>query len=232
MLIVFGVCLSLSSETFDCGDVNNDGDINVFDITFIIAYLYMDGPAPPEPRLADVNNSGETNIFDISDLISNLYLGGSEPNCPPPMAPPYGNLVNIIDCYERGETRVPPEEDCIEYNYDGTSTLLIRHINAGFNCCPLDIYSYISIAGNQITIYEYETFDTAGPCPCMCLYEIYYEINNLPPGEYTIEIRGQCIWPDDDYLVYTTDLVSSPVGEYCLYRGYYPWEEWKAQSED
>ncbi len=231
LIIILTVCLSISSNAFDCGDVNIDGSVNIFDITYIIGYLYLAGPAPQELRLADVNNSGDINIFDITDLISFLYLGGAEPNCPPPIGPPSGNLVNIIGCYERGETGVPPEEDCVEYNYDGSSTLLIRHINAGFNCCPLEIYSDIDIAGDDIEIQEFETFDTAGPCPCLCLYEVFYQINNLPPGQYTIEIKGQYLWPEDDYLNFTVDLSSVPVGEFCIYRGYYPWEDWGIPSK-
>lgn len=30
----------------DCGDVNFDSAVNIFDITHLISYLYMDGPAP------------------------------------------------------------------------------------------------------------------------------------------------------------------------------------------
>jgi hypothetical protein len=231
LLIVALVCLSLPSNGFDCGDVNNDGAINIFDATFIIRYLYLNGAQPPEMHLADVNNSGEVNIFDITDLISFMYLDGDELECPPPLDPPSGSLVNIIDCFERGDVRVPPEEDCIEYNYDGTSTLLIRHINAGFNCCPLEIYSNISIAGDEIMIQEYETFDTAGPCACLCLFEVYYQIDNLPPGQYTIEIQGQYVDPADDFLNFTVDLRDTPIGEFSLYRGYYPWVDWSDASK-
>jgi hypothetical protein len=226
LLIFVLVCFSLPSNGFECGDVNTDGIINIFDATYLVSYLYLYGPQPPEMHLADVNNSGEVNIFDITDLVSYLYLEGPALNCPPPMDPPSGNLVNIIDCFERGEVRVPPEEDCVEYNYDGTSTLLIRHINAGFNCCPLEIYSDINIAAGDIVIQEYETFDTLGPCACLCLYEVYYQIDNLPPGEYTIEIQGQCVYSDDDFLNFTVDLSVEPIGEFSIYRGYYPWVDW------
>jgi hypothetical protein len=72
------------TDIFDpvCGDVNNDGWINILDITFLIAYLYQGGPAPIPPEIADVNSSGEINILDITYLISNLYMGGPEPICP------------------------------------------------------------------------------------------------------------------------------------------------------
>ncbi len=64
-----------------CGDVNCDGKINIFDITYLIAYLYKGGPAPVSIEAADVNNDGAVNIFDITYLIAYLYKGGLSPHC-------------------------------------------------------------------------------------------------------------------------------------------------------
>jgi len=60
------------------GDVNGDGDINIFDITSLIDYLYRDGPEP-NAYAADVNADGVINIFDITYLITYLYLEGPPP---------------------------------------------------------------------------------------------------------------------------------------------------------
>lgn len=67
-----------------CGDINGDYIIDIFDITDLIFYLYMDGLPPVDFQMADVNNDGAINIFDVSYLISYLYLGGPEP-CNPPL---------------------------------------------------------------------------------------------------------------------------------------------------
>jgi len=64
-----------------CGDVNSDETLNIFDITYIISYLYISGPTPNPPESADVNHDSAVNIFDITYLISFLYLDGPEPNC-------------------------------------------------------------------------------------------------------------------------------------------------------
>lgn len=69
-------------DSYLCGDPNNDEAINILDVTFLISYLYKDGPAPEYPNSADVNNSGETNILDITYIIAYLYQGGPEPDCP------------------------------------------------------------------------------------------------------------------------------------------------------
>jgi hypothetical protein len=68
--------------SFLCGDANKDGTVNIFDITFLISYLYSDGPPPDPMESGDVNNDGIINIFDATYLISYLYLDGPEPDCP------------------------------------------------------------------------------------------------------------------------------------------------------
>jgi hypothetical protein len=67
---------------FICGDVDGDGIVNIKDVTYLINYLYKNGPAPIMMGLADVNDSGQTNIQDITYLIKYLYLGGPPPHCP------------------------------------------------------------------------------------------------------------------------------------------------------
>jgi WD40 repeat protein len=65
-----------------CGDVNNNGLVNIQDITYLINYLYKGGPVPvPVWKVGDVNNSGVVNIQDITYLISFLYKGGPAPHC-------------------------------------------------------------------------------------------------------------------------------------------------------
>ncbi|SYZ73316.1 conserved hypothetical protein [Candidatus Zixiibacteriota bacterium] len=65
-----------------CGDINSDGLLNILDISFLINYLYKNGPAPADINNADVNNSGNLNILDVSSLIKYLYKSGPALNCP------------------------------------------------------------------------------------------------------------------------------------------------------
>ncbi len=73
---------SVISADFICGDSNGDEALNIFDITYIIAYLYLDGPSPEPIESADVNVDDAVNIFDATYMISYLYLSG-----PPPCEP-------------------------------------------------------------------------------------------------------------------------------------------------
>jgi len=67
----------------DCepGNVNGDGTINIFDITYIISYLYMSGPAPIPYEICDGDPNCDCvcNIFDITYLITFLYMTGPPP---------------------------------------------------------------------------------------------------------------------------------------------------------
>ena len=50
------------------GDVNNDGNLNIMDVTALINYLLDDGESINLPA-ADVNSDGEINITDLTALI-------------------------------------------------------------------------------------------------------------------------------------------------------------------
>ncbi|UCD93524.1 MAG: dockerin type I repeat-containing protein, partial [Candidatus Zixiibacteriota bacterium] len=67
---------------FMCGDLNGDETVNLLDVTYLVSYLYREGP-PPEPmQAADVDNSGAVNLLDVTYLVSYLYRDGPDPTCP------------------------------------------------------------------------------------------------------------------------------------------------------
>jgi hypothetical protein len=61
------------------GDANRDRELNIFDVTYIIGYLYMGDLAPLPINVADVDWNGEINIFDIVYMINFLYYDGPAP---------------------------------------------------------------------------------------------------------------------------------------------------------
>lgn len=145
---------------------------------------------------------------------------------------PAGRLVDYGGCKDfKGAEALdgaPPDKDCIEYMYNGERVLLLKHINAGFNCCPVEILADISIEGNIITIEESEA---ESACDCLCLFDLDYEIKNLQPGEYTIRIIEPYTTGDDEKLEFTVDLSSSPSGSYCVDRKHYPWDVGNTETE-
>ncbi len=214
-------CFSLSYP--EVGDVNADGIIDVGDLVYLINYLYKGGPAPDPLEVGDCNSDGVIDLGDVVYLINYLFKGGPAPG------PPIGTLLDYYGCkeFQKGTAidSTPPDQDCIEYQYDGAGLLLLKHVNAGFNCCPDEILADITIEGNVITIEENESLESGG-CYCLCLFDVDYQISNLESGEYTIRINGLYLEEGDEILQFTVDLASSPSGSFCVYRDHYPWGIW------
>jgi len=68
----------ISNSFVERGDANGDGAINILDATYLINYLYRDGP-PPDPYAGDINGDGSINILDVTYLINYLYKDGPPP---------------------------------------------------------------------------------------------------------------------------------------------------------
>jgi len=204
------------------GDADGNGEVHLADVVYLINYLLRQGPAPPYPlESSDVNCDQWLDLSDVVFLIAYLFKGGPEPSCYPT-----GRVTDFTGCktfhtgtYTDGIT---PDQDCIEYDYDGESVLLLKHVNGAFNCCPDDILADVTVAGNLILIQESEYLVT--PCDCLCLFDVDVRISSLDPGQYTIKVMGLYLDPDDEPLEFTIDLSSSPSsGTYCVERDHYPW---------
>ena len=66
-----------------CGDVDSNGAVNVADPTYLIDYLFFDGPPPPVMEAANVDGEGGINVADYTYLVDYLFFGGDELNCRP-----------------------------------------------------------------------------------------------------------------------------------------------------
>jgi hypothetical protein len=66
---------------FVCGDADADGTINILDVSYIISYLYKNGPAPEPEEAADADGGGNLSLLDVTYLINYLYKNGPEPVC-------------------------------------------------------------------------------------------------------------------------------------------------------
>ncbi|GEM_PF-1138406 len=65
-----------------CGDLNDDGLVNILDIVFLINYKFKNGPVPGPLQSADVNRDGTVNILDIVYMVNYKFKNGPVPNCP------------------------------------------------------------------------------------------------------------------------------------------------------
>ena len=84
------VCGCQVEEPYNCGDVNNDGVVNVGDAIYILNYLFKSGPAPvPSLCVGDVNNDDAVNVGDAIYILNWLFKSGPAPDpncCTPPWA--------------------------------------------------------------------------------------------------------------------------------------------------
>lgn len=65
------------------GDTNGDGNgPNLTDVTFLVNYLFLGGPTPPNMRSANVDGLGGINLTDVTVLVNYLFASGPPPQCP------------------------------------------------------------------------------------------------------------------------------------------------------
>ena len=165
-------------------------------------------------------------IFSLSLLAAGLALASAGCNLSPG-GDPIGRLTGRTDCkgmlgMSAGEPRgtLVENRECVEYDYDGKSALRLRHVNAGFNCCPEEITATFLLTGGEIRIKEKEA---SALCDCLCLYDIGYEFLNVRPGVYRITIVGPYQPEEDPPLEFVADLGAAASGAFCVERTRYPW---------
>jgi|GEM_PF-987337 len=117
----------------------------------------------------------------------------------------------------------PPNQSCIDYQYDGEGTLTFTHVNAGFNCCPTALSAEFDFASGVITVTEIEDL-SGGGCYCLCLFDLDMEIAGLPPGEYRLVFEEPYVNQSMAPLDFILDLTGPTSGTHCVERTNYPWD--------
>jgi hypothetical protein len=71
--------VTLRVQAPSCGDCNGDTVVNIADVSYLINYLFIGGPAPDPLCLGDVNCDTLVNIADVCYLINYLFVEGPPP---------------------------------------------------------------------------------------------------------------------------------------------------------
>jgi len=231
ILMLGCILLPQTTQAGCCGgltgniDCDPEDDVTGADLATLIDHLFISQDPLCCFEEAALDILPQIDGADLAVLIDHLFISLS-PNLICPDAPnPWGDLVEIGECTHPWLNKADPpsHQGCVEWNYDN-GTLHLTHWNAGFNCCP-EIHTDVWVGSSHIWIEETETFPQGDPCPCLCVYDLEFEINNLPPGEYIIDIEELYLEAGDAPLYITIDLITEPVGISCADRNHYPWTE-------
>lgn len=102
-----------------------------------------------------------------------------------------GSFIGHSDCLEIPSPDKSLQEEmqaCIEYSYDGSATLHFTNLDVMYNCCLDSITCQISHACREVTVYEYPFLMGVTGCDCICPYNLDYQIDMVPAGEFTITL--------------------------------------------
>ena len=75
---------AVAPPAFVRGDANDDGDVDMADAVYTLAWLFVGGKEPPCQISADVNDDGAIDIADPMSLLTYLFLGTRPPAGPFP----------------------------------------------------------------------------------------------------------------------------------------------------
>ena len=164
-------------------------------------------------------------LFGISLLIVNLLLISCEESTGDNQHGPIeGEVVSYTGCKEFKSTLQPGDYNsstsCVTYAYNSKNKKLsLKHINAGFNCCPGVLYCNIQVSGDSIIITE---FEEAAQCYCLCLFDLNIVVTGVEKESYIIKFN-EPYCGDQEKIIFGVDLNSTSSGEHCVNRDTYPW---------
>lgn len=134
------------------------------------------------------------------------------------------NLIGKSDCKSNKSAEINQSvtysQSCIDYSFDqATKKLTLKHINAGFNCCPESLYCTVAYRNDTIVVQEYEK--SLG-CKCNCLYDLDFEVGGIEPGKYQLYVIEPYAG-NQAKLNFELDLRNQKQGSWCVTRTQYPW---------
>ncbi len=119
-------------------------------------------------------------------------------------------------------TEIPSSQSCVEFVFDQEARKLsLKHLNAGFNCCPESLWCTVTYRNDTILVQELEKH--VG-CKCNCLYDLDIEIAGVESGKYQLRFIEPYLGTQQS-LIGFLDLRTKTQGSFCAARTNYPWGE-------
>ncbi|MEZ5359553.1 MAG: hypothetical protein R3F48_12110 [Candidatus Zixiibacteriota bacterium] len=164
-------------------------------------------------------------VLEIAAVIFVLFAIGcskTSSDTVEPVLEPSGEIVSYSACkQEVAETldtgELPSGTTCMTFNYDGESRLELTHVDLLANCCQTGLIGNITFDGTDIIITEAEKTDN-GACRCICSYNMYFLISNIPPGNYHIKVNEFYQFEGYEGLEFDIVLAGKTSGSHCVNR--------------
>lgn len=133
-----------------------------------------------------------------------------------------GNPQCIYLKSPENHAETPNSQSCMEFAFDQDNRkLILKHLNAGFNCCPESLWCTVTFRNDTIIIQEFEK--NMG-CKCNCLYDLDMELEGVEPGKYQLRLIEPYLGTQQP-LIGLLDLLTQKQGSFCVSRTNYPWGE-------
>ena len=139
-------------------------------------------------------------------------------------------LLRVGECkvLDAAEGDDPPlDQECLESEWDGQGSLIIRHINAALNCCPANpaIVTVVPDEGEVAGTITLDESQVGGYCDCYCLFDLEFSLSELPPGTYEITVICEDVGQPDPTINLILVLPMGVPGTdiFCIERHGYPW---------
>jgi len=156
------------------GDVDGNGRVDLGDCIWTLKALSgmgMPSATVQEGKTAD--KIGLEHTIYILQVLAGLRYPASH---------------SVTGCKEPGNPAFETDSEQFVAEVVGCK-LIVRHIDAVYNCCIKDIQVSVTVSDQVIDLYETEIL--YAPCDCLCPYDITTEILDLRPGVYTVQVRSE-----------------------------------------
>lgn len=161
----------------------------------------------------------KTKLFWLLGLSLLIIRCDREPSVTPSI-----NFVGSTDCKSLGLKSIndqSSDKDCIQYRWVTGDSLIIKHINAAFNCCPLGFITELKVSGDTLIVTEKEN---SSMCDCSCLFDLNYNLAGITRDTWWIRIDEQYVQqPGAEKILFKAEFSKVPEGEFCVTRTGYPW---------